>query len=601
MSFAAKTLSPAAKPLSFFAKTAAGRLRRIAAMPASHRLTLACALLLAAPAWAATFTVNTDFDTFGPGASDILPGDGLCATNGGNCTLRAAIEEANALPGHDTILFNVPPVGGSGVAYIRPRFGLPTITDTVTIDGGTQPGSTGGPGNSLPVLHPSAVVNLRLAGSDAGPHASGLVFAPGANTSTVRYLAIVDFEHAGVLVDGGYQSGAGALQGVRITDSFIGTDDSGLGDDADGSYANGVHGVHITAGASGTVVTHNLIVGHANGAAVTMSHGAPYTTVVENRIGTNRPGTQRKATQVGVLIEEGAHGATVQGNTIGAAQVGVLIRHGGGVQGAYGDGNVIVANRIGIGLGGQNIAGSEDGIHITNAARPTMPFNNAIGGIAQDWGNTIAHWGRNGVRISRLNDANGAPSPRNAILGNSIFGNGALGIELIDQTSIPPLGANPQDPPPPAINDGQHAPNITSALPGGGGVQLAYQLNGPPGQAYFIEVFTNTACDASGYGEGQTPLTRIDLADASGGQHTAQLQPLLPGTVLTLTATAQQGQVPTGGTSEFSRCLAVGQTAGGGNPQPGQPGVAPVPTLGHAALALLSALIGAAGWRRRKA
>ena len=65
-----------------------------------------------------------------------------------------------------------------------------------------------------------------------------------------------------------------------------------------------------------------------------------------------------------------------------------------------------------------------------------MPFNNAIGGIAQDWGNTIAHWGRNGVRISRLNDANGAPSPRNAILGNSIFGNGALGWQTIAGQSL---------------------------------------------------------------------------------------------------------------------------------------------------------------------
>ncbi|MEZ5606875.1 MAG: hypothetical protein R3E52_07050 [Burkholderiaceae bacterium] len=135
-------------------------------------------------------------------------------------------------------------------------------------------------------------------------------------------------------------------------------------------------------------------------------------------------------------------------------------------------------------------------------------------------------------------------SPRNTILGNSIFGNGALGIELIDITVIPPLGGQPRRPA--AINGGQAAPAITSALVGGGGVQLAYQFSGPPGQAYYIEVFTNSACDASGYGEGRTLLTRINLPDASGGQHTAQLQPLLPGTVLTLTATAHQGQSPTG-------------------------------------------------------
>src|SRR5918999_4603577 len=34
-------------------------------------------------------------------------GNGVCATSAGRCTLRAAIQEANALLGHDTI--NVPP------------------------------------------------------------------------------------------------------------------------------------------------------------------------------------------------------------------------------------------------------------------------------------------------------------------------------------------------------------------------------------------------------------------------------------------------------------------------------------------------------------
>ena len=39
-------------------------------------------------------------------AVDALPGDGLCATSTGVCTLRAAIQEANALSGADTITFS---------------------------------------------------------------------------------------------------------------------------------------------------------------------------------------------------------------------------------------------------------------------------------------------------------------------------------------------------------------------------------------------------------------------------------------------------------------------------------------------------------------
>src|SRR5438876_9548202 len=61
-------------------------------------LTLASLLLAVAPAAAATFTVNDTAD-----AVDAVL-DGNCATAGGTCTLRAAIQEANAHAGADTIM-----------------------------------------------------------------------------------------------------------------------------------------------------------------------------------------------------------------------------------------------------------------------------------------------------------------------------------------------------------------------------------------------------------------------------------------------------------------------------------------------------------------
>jgi hypothetical protein len=45
-----------------------------------------------------TFVVNTNAD-----APDVDPGDGLCAAADGTCTMRAAVDEANAHPGQDTI------------------------------------------------------------------------------------------------------------------------------------------------------------------------------------------------------------------------------------------------------------------------------------------------------------------------------------------------------------------------------------------------------------------------------------------------------------------------------------------------------------------
>src|SRR5690242_18007294 len=68
------------------------------------------------PSCGLLFAVNTTFDAAsGGGADDAAPGDGLCETAVGNnvCTLRAAIEEANAYSaGHggvsNGIGFNIP-------------------------------------------------------------------------------------------------------------------------------------------------------------------------------------------------------------------------------------------------------------------------------------------------------------------------------------------------------------------------------------------------------------------------------------------------------------------------------------------------------------
>ena len=56
------------------------------------------ALALASVAGAATFVVSSTVDSV-----DVAPGDGVCADSLGLCTLRAAIQEANAFPGADTI------------------------------------------------------------------------------------------------------------------------------------------------------------------------------------------------------------------------------------------------------------------------------------------------------------------------------------------------------------------------------------------------------------------------------------------------------------------------------------------------------------------
>src|SRR6266849_5644348 len=69
-----------------------------------YQFALFCAVLLLLPAIplnAATFTVNSTVD-----GVDSNPGDGICATALGACTLRAAVQETNALAGADTIILS---------------------------------------------------------------------------------------------------------------------------------------------------------------------------------------------------------------------------------------------------------------------------------------------------------------------------------------------------------------------------------------------------------------------------------------------------------------------------------------------------------------
>ena len=69
----------------------------LAALLLAVSILLATTLLLglsSAPAVAATFSVDTTADTV-----DANPGNGTCADAGASCSLRAAIQEANALAG----------------------------------------------------------------------------------------------------------------------------------------------------------------------------------------------------------------------------------------------------------------------------------------------------------------------------------------------------------------------------------------------------------------------------------------------------------------------------------------------------------------------
>lgn len=99
---------------------------------------------------AASFTVTSTTD-----AVDVSPGDGRCASAGGQCTLRAAIQEANAAPGPDIVVLpaGVYVLSILGQGENASATGDLDVTQPLTIAGGGAASTTIDGGGIDRVLH----------------------------------------------------------------------------------------------------------------------------------------------------------------------------------------------------------------------------------------------------------------------------------------------------------------------------------------------------------------------------------------------------------------------------------------------------------------
>jgi CSLREA domain-containing protein len=381
----------------------------------------------------ATFVVNSTGD-----GSDINPGDGLCVTATGECTLRAAIEEANALAGTDAINFNI---DGGGVQRIAPTSELPIITGSVIIDGYTQPGAQP---NSL-VVGNNAVLMIEVDGTNAGAGVDGLTITAG--NSTVQGLVINRFRGGGGIArPGGGGIVLSVVGGNTVRGNVIGTDATGalqgLGNSSgiiitiDGNTVGGA-----------TNAARNLISGNSNSGVVLANASetllAARNVIQGNYIGTNASGTSSVNNgQAGVFITSGASDNTIGGTATGA---GNLISGNGNGSFDFRSGiviftlgtrrNVIQGNLIGtdatgtLSLGnGVESLGDGTGIDIFDNAA-----DNTIGGVVAAARNIISGNFRTGVRL-QTDNAQG-----NLIQGNYIGtdvtgdlnrGNRLFGIEI---------------------------------------------------------------------------------------------------------------------------------------------------------------------------
>jgi CSLREA domain-containing protein len=200
------------------------------------------ALLLAAyPAAlgrAATFAVNSTGD-----AVDAVPGNGACGTAAGTCTLRAAIQEANALAGADTI--NVP----EGTYFLITQgsdedaaaSGDLDLTSEVTINGtGTSFAviSGGGIDRVFDVLASGVVTLSRLTIQNG--KASGTDMA-GGGIRNAGSLTLVDISIRNNTVQSGDGGGIANLGSGRMQLTNV-TISGNLAADRGGGIANDIGG-----------------------------------------------------------------------------------------------------------------------------------------------------------------------------------------------------------------------------------------------------------------------------------------------------------------------------------------------------------------------
>ena len=196
-----------------------------------------------------TFVVTTTADSFH---------GGVC---GATCSLRDAIEAANATPTKDTIDFNV-------AGKIEPEtFTLPAISAPVTIDGTSAPGFAGAP-----------VVELD-GSSVTGSGIDGLVVRTGGSGSTIAGLAIGGFEN-GILFEGTENQVCGSYLGVEVDGATALANENGV------ETWSGSGGDRIGAGC-GSLGGGNLIAANSGFGIFDRGHE---TRIAGNRIGVDAAG-----------------------------------------------------------------------------------------------------------------------------------------------------------------------------------------------------------------------------------------------------------------------------------------------------------------------
>ncbi|MFH0954238.1 MAG: hypothetical protein V1873_07910 [Verrucomicrobiota bacterium] len=482
-------------------------------------------------------------------------------------------------------------------------------------------------GNALHGVFMDSAPNNVVVGNVIGLGVNNQVVANGLDGVRIRNCGSNTIGGA-LTVQGNVISGNGG-NGIQLGDNASGNEvyANWIGTDTNGLLArsNGKEGILIYRSSGnrigGFAYPFNLISANAgSGVKISDSPLSADNSIIGNKIGTDRTGDMMLGNS-----DRGIYIFNSPSNNIGDPMARNFISGNGMdgvfIEGAGAVGNVLWNNFIGMAQDGATpISNRASGIHLADASHTLIGGTNNLGNLIS--GNTenglwiegpaaqknlvfgnkigtdqVGTWkrpnGLNGVRISdgacwnsigstndvlanliAYNDAVGVrvfQATNNAIVGNSIFSNGMLGID------IDGLGVNANDDQDPDLgaNMIQNFPVLYSATTGTilGALKISGTLNSTPNRDYRLEFFLNDKSDASGYGEGQTYLGFRDMTtDAGGNTNFFNLVFLLTG--------ANTGQYVTAtctdtnwNTSEFSLAIPIVTTDEFDADGDGMPGV----------------------------
>lgn len=347
----------------------------------------------------------------------------------------------------------------------------------------------------------------------------------------------------GNLVSGNSDSGIiPAGYDLKIQGNLIGTDVTGNNplSNHTGIFLHFYYGPVLIGGT--TPADRNIISGNNEG--ITSYSGDHI--IQGNYIGPNQAGTAAIGNSIGIRILFDS-ALQIGGTTTGAGNVISGNGSGDGILFLLANGqNRVEGNLIGVAPNGVTPMGNGGGVAIGDIAS-----NQIIGGTVPGAGNTIAFNGR-GIYV--LQTVDGQIDHHNRFLGNSIYANDFLGIDLWDRHDGTIFdGVTPNDPQDTdaGANDAQNYPVLTSAASNATTTTVKGTLNSTPNSTFRIEFFSNTTADPSGHGEGETYLGFTNVStDAAGNATFTATLPSAVGVGKSISSTATD--LTEFNTSEFS-------------------------------------------------